>query len=312
MVTCWPSATSSMPTVTAPRRTQRRAVTCGSVGCSTGSGSGIGPPPSLACTRATSAATRCAFHGDHADALVAAPSAWARACSSWSSGGVARRSSSATRSIVAGSSMSRRVAVAGSSRWWRTSAASVATSGGENPIRAADLRRDGLAHLAVVARPALADVVQQRGDQQQVGPVDVPGQLGGGGRRLDQVPVDGEPVPRVALRQRPHPVPLGHQPGEQALLVQLLQHRHGGAAAGQQPEEGPAHLRPATARAAAGCAPRAPSACTARAAGPPGPRRPRRAAAGRGRRPGCASRASTTSSPWRTTPSASGSRRTRR
>ena len=71
----------------------------------------------------------------------------------------------------------------------------------------ADLRRDRLPDDAVVARPALADVVQQRGDQQQVGPVDVVGELGGRGRGLDQVPVDGEPVPGMALRAASAPGP---------------------------------------------------------------------------------------------------------
>ena len=103
-----------------------------------------------------------------------------------------------------------------------------ATSGAREAHPGGDLRRDRLPDHAVVARPALADVVQQRADQQQVGPVDVAGQLGGGGRGLDQVPVDGEPVPRVALRQRAHPVPLR-------------------AAAGTAGPPGPAARAPATA-----------------------------------------------------------------
>ncbi len=105
-----------------------------------------------------------------------------------------------------------------------------------------DRRGHRLPRHAVVAGIALADVVQQRGDQQQVGPVDVAGELRRGGGGLDQVPVDGEPVPGVALRQGAHLVPLGQQPGEQPLLVELLEDGDGRAAAGQQPEEGPAHL----------------------------------------------------------------------
>ena len=150
---------------------------------------------------------------------------------------------SATRSMVAGSSMSRRVAVSGSSRWWRTSVPTTATSASPNPMRVAMVGGDRLAHLAVVAGPALADVVQQRGHQQQVGAVDVAGQLRGGGRGLDEVPVDGEAVPGVALREGADPVPLRDQAGQQPLLVQLLEDGDGGPPAGQQPEERPAHLR---------------------------------------------------------------------
>ena len=204
---------------------------------------------------------------------------------------------------------------------WRCRAA----AGGGAPGRPASRRRPrrspsaspisaaiGSPDHAVVAGPALADVVQQRGDQQQVGPVDVAGQLRGGGGGLDQVPVDGEPVPGVALRQRAHPVPLGQQPGEQPLLVQLLEDGDGRAAAGQQPQEGPAHLRPATARAPAGeC-----TASTLSVYGESSRSARAAAAAARSSRPGSAAGrapwASTTSSPCRTTPSASGSRRTRR
>ena len=61
--------------------------------------------------------------------------------------------------------------------------------------------------VGVVAGKALADVVQQRAEQQQVGPGHVAGERGGLGRGLDQVPVDGEPVHRVALRVRRAPAP---------------------------------------------------------------------------------------------------------
>jgi hypothetical protein len=106
-----------------------------------------------------------------------------------------------------------------------------------------DLGGDGLPHDAVVAGIALADVVQEGGDEQQVRAVDVAGELGGGRRGLHQVPVDGVPVPRVPLRQGAHAVPLGQQPRQQALLVQLLEDGDGGAPAGQQPQERPADLR---------------------------------------------------------------------
>ena len=142
-----------------------------------------------------------------------------------------------------------------------------------------------LPHLAVVARPALADVVQQRGDQQQVGPVDVAGQLGRGGRRLDQVAVDGEPVPRDGAAAASARGPTRGSAGTAAPpgpAARAAARRRGRWPAAGGTTSAP---RPARAPAAAGCAPRAPSACTATAAGPPAPRRPRRAAAGRGRRP---------------------------
>ena len=46
----------------------------------------------------------------------------------------------------------------------------------------------------------LADVVQQGGDQQQVGPVDAADEAGARTTVSIEVPVDGVPVARVALR----------------------------------------------------------------------------------------------------------------
>jgi hypothetical protein len=135
-VICCPSAIVSTPTLTPPPASGAPAVTCGGPGVSTGCGSAVGAGPSRACTRATNPATRCAFHGDQAEALVAAPSACASACSSSSTAG-SEPMVAATRSIVAGSSMSRRVAVSGSRRWWRTRVPIVATSGAPKPIRVA-------------------------------------------------------------------------------------------------------------------------------------------------------------------------------
>ena len=54
---------------------------------------------------------------------------------------------------------------------------------------------------------ALAEVVEQGAEQQQVGPIDAVGQRGRVGRRLPQVPVDGEAVVRVALRSAAHGAP---------------------------------------------------------------------------------------------------------
>jgi hypothetical protein len=55
------------------------------------------------------------------------------------------------------------------------------------------------AHLGVVAGEPLADVVEKRADEQEIGALHPVGQGGGVGRGLEQVPVHGEPVVGVAL-----------------------------------------------------------------------------------------------------------------
>ena len=74
--------------------------------------------------------------------------------------------------------------------------------------------------VGVVAREALADVVQERADEEQVGPLDRVGQLGGQRGGLEEVPVDGEGVVGVALRLVAHGGPLGDQANQQAVLVE--------------------------------------------------------------------------------------------
>src|SRR5690606_12201480 len=81
---------------------------------------------------------------------------------------------------------------------------------------------------------ALADVVQQRGDEQQVGAVHAPGEGGGAHGGLDEVPVDGPQVHGVALRAAAHALPVGQQPADQALRLQGLPHVDGGPAGTQQ------------------------------------------------------------------------------
>ena len=71
-----------------------------------------------------------------------------------------------------------------------------------------DLPAERLADLAVVADATLADVVQQRGEDQQVGPWCAVGQRGRLGAALEQVTVDGVAVEHVALGQAPHGLPL--------------------------------------------------------------------------------------------------------
>ena len=89
------------------------------------------------------------------------------------------------------------------------------------------------ADLGVVAGAALADVVEQGAEHEQVGPVDPAGQPGAAHRGLPQVPVDGEAVVGVALRLAAHAGPLGHVPLPHALLVERLE-QHDGRRPGQQ------------------------------------------------------------------------------
>jgi hypothetical protein len=96
---------------------------------------------------------------------------------------------------------------------------------------------DDLAGDGVVARPALADVVQQRGDEQEVGPVDPAGHLGCLDRGLDEVPVDGPDVHGVALRSAAHPLPVRQQVRDEALGLQRLPDVDGRAAGTQQGDE---------------------------------------------------------------------------
>ncbi len=96
---------------------------------------------------------------------------------------------------------------------------------------------DDLAGHRVVAGPALADVVQQGGDEQQVGAADPAGEGGGAYGGLDEVPVHGPQVHGVALRAAAHPVPVGEQQADQALGLQRLPDVDGGAAGAQQGEE---------------------------------------------------------------------------
>ena len=92
--------------------------------------------------------------------------------------------------------------------------------------------------VGVVTRAALAQVVQERADQQEVGPTDPTHAFARACHRLQEVPVDGEAVERVALRPEPHRVPLGQELHQQSVLVEELELRHRGVAAAQQRDEG--------------------------------------------------------------------------
>ena len=100
-------------------------------------------------------------------------------------------------STVAGSSGSRVVAVSESSRCQRTSRAISSTALGLEAHPGRDRAGDRLARDAVLGQAALADVVQQRGDHQDVGTGHVADQRRGLDAGLDDVPVDGEAVDRA-------------------------------------------------------------------------------------------------------------------
>ena len=150
------------------------------------------------------------------------------------------------------------------------------------PIVAHELDAD----LGVVARVALADVVEEGAEHEQVGPVGAGDEGGGVGARLHQVPVDGEAVVGVALRLAAHGLPLGEHVHPEAHLVERLDHRDGAVPGEEQVDQRPAHVVGPRRRAA-----RRPTPPAGRASrGGSGCRRPRPprplAAPGSGRRPG--------------------------
>ncbi len=112
--------------------------------------------------------------------------------------------------------------------------------------------RDVGADLRVVTGKSLADVVEERTEQQELrtpaGARDdavEPGVAGLAGveqrgalrERFEQVPIDGEAVVRVALRTGPHVLPLGQESNEDAFVVECLEHGDGTGAGPQQPQE---------------------------------------------------------------------------
>ena len=76
----------------------------------------------------------------------------------------------------------------------------------------------------VIAWGSLAEVVEQRSEQEEIGPIDTAGEGGGVGGRLPQVAVDGEAVVGVALRTAAHRRPLRQQAHEDAVLIERLEH----------------------------------------------------------------------------------------
>ena len=199
------------------------------------------PPDSTWATRSTSWRTSSAFHGPQADGPVARESASVRAASR--SSRIWDPTASATRSMVAGSSRSRLVATSGSSRWCSIRAATVSTSAPGKPIRVVITLGQFDAGRHVVARAGLADVVQQCGDVEQVGPLGAVGQPGGLGDRLEQVPIDGVAVVGVVLGSVADHGPLRKDALPDAALIERFDDADGGGAAGEKVGQQPSSLR---------------------------------------------------------------------
>ena len=213
-----------------------------------GVGGATGSPASRRLVRSTSSATSPAFHEPQADGPVARLSASTRAASRSS---VERSPTSlATRSAVAGSSRSRRVARVGQEQ--------VEPDHGDQGVHV--LGREVPSGCRSRATTVMPTSVWSPGNPLPMSWRRVPssrrsarsdpvGQRGGDGRRLEEVPVDGEAVVGVALGLVPHRGPLGQVPLEQVPLVQRLEGGDGRGAGGQHPHQrGPQVVGPGLGR----------------------------------------------------------------
>ena len=76
------------------------------------------------------------------------------------------------------------------------------------------------AGVRVIPRLALAEVVQERAHQQQIGSIHGAHEFAGVGHRLQQMAIHGVGVEGVALRQAAHAAPLGQHVAEQVVALQ--------------------------------------------------------------------------------------------
>ena len=121
--------------------------------------------------------------------------------------------------------------------------------GRREPHAGGDAVDDLDADRGVIAGEPLADVVQEGADEEEVGSFDRVGELGGQRGGFQEMTVDGEGVIGVALGLVADGGPLGDEPHQQAVLVERLDLVDGGAAEGEQVDEGGARLvRPRVAR----------------------------------------------------------------
>ena len=78
----------------------------------------------------------------------------------------------------------------------------------------------------MIARPRLADVVQERAHEEEVRATHLTQVIRGLGRRLHEMPVHAIQVHGTPLRCRPHSSPLRKEPHDESLLVERFPHRH--------------------------------------------------------------------------------------
>ena len=231
-VTWAPSSRSSTSMHVAPLRTALGTATSAHVGLTRAS---TWAPPSASAACRPTVSMRLARQLDHAFGAVA------RASDSVSARSRLSASRSGTRSVTRRDGR-RVVGVAGARGLGEQQ---VPAHQGADQVDGAfveahpgrDRPGDRLARDAVLGQLALADVVQQRGHHQHVGPADVTDQCGRLDAGLDEVPVDGEPVDHRRVRQQPDPLPLGQDPVHRAGLLERLPDRTQPRTRCQQPYE---------------------------------------------------------------------------
>ena len=91
--------------------------------------------------------------------------------------------------------------------------------------------------LGVIAGIPLAQIVQPRSEQQQIGASDTVSQRSGLDRGFDQMPIDREPVIRVVLWLAAAPSPLGQHTRQEVVLVERLECGDGRRACRQRIEQ---------------------------------------------------------------------------
>ena len=103
------------------------------------------------------------------------------------------------------------------------------------------------AGVGVIARIALADVVQEGADEEEVGSADVADQHRRLRCGLHQVAIDGEAMEGVALRPVAHCGPFGQDAGDEVVLVERLHRRHRRRTGAEQRDQAfPGEVRPRT------------------------------------------------------------------
>ena len=93
-----------------------------------------------------------------------------------------------------------------------------------------------------VSGHALSDVVEQRGEQQQVRTVHAANERCGTSNRFREVPIDVPTVVRIALRTALSACPLGDQLHPQVIAIERFDDIDAPRSGGEQPHEQPAGI----------------------------------------------------------------------